>query len=166
MISVVVLARDLYPDKWSGEDESTGPVTTRSVATTVGIMNVVGSLFGAMPMCHGAGGLAGQHLFGARTNGSVFMLGGAKMLVAVAFGAPLIVLIEGYPRPILGVLLLLAGVELAKAAGSIGRAPEFRIALLTGAAVMVLGALWGVILGLAAAWTWTLANRRASSEEG
>jgi len=39
--------------------------------------------FGGMPMCHGAGGLGGQYRFGARTNGSILILGGAKMSVTL-----------------------------------------------------------------------------------
>ena len=31
-----------------------------------------------IPMCHGAGGLAAQYRFGARTGGSVIMLGALK----------------------------------------------------------------------------------------
>ena len=30
-------------------------------------MNLIIPFFGGMPMCHGAGGLAGQYYFGART---------------------------------------------------------------------------------------------------
>ena len=38
-------------------------------------MNVVASFFGGMPMCHGAGGLAGQYYFGARTGGASILEG-------------------------------------------------------------------------------------------
>ncbi|KAE8726254.1 Molybdate transporter 1 [Hibiscus syriacus] len=46
-----------------------------SVSITVGLMNLVGCWFGAMPCCHGAGGLAGQYKFGGRSGGCVAILG-------------------------------------------------------------------------------------------
>lgn len=64
-------------------------------------------------MCHGAGGLAGQVRFGARTNGSVLMLGVFKMAIALFFGGSLLALCQGYPLSILGVMLLVSGLELA-----------------------------------------------------
>ena len=54
VISVTALARKLFPDKEP-------PATRVGVATSVGVMNVVGCWFGGAPACHGAGGLAGQY---------------------------------------------------------------------------------------------------------
>lgn len=104
VIAVCALSVDLFP---------TRPAGPRRVAVSVGAMNLVGAWFGAMPMCHGAGGLAGQYRFGARTNGSVLFLGGAKMLVAVLFGASLMALCRLFPHSVLGVMLAVSGVELA-----------------------------------------------------
>ena len=53
---VAALSVDLFPDR---------PALPRRVSISVGLMNLVGCWFGAMPMCHGAGGLAGQYRFGA-----------------------------------------------------------------------------------------------------
>ena len=36
----------------------------------MGIMNLIFPFFGGMSLCHGAGGLAGQYYFGARTGGT------------------------------------------------------------------------------------------------
>jgi predicted benzoate:H+ symporter BenE len=77
VIAVSALSYDLFPDR---------PATPRKVALSVGLMNLLPAFFGGMPMCHGAGGLAGQVRFGARSNGSVLMLGGIKMAVALLFG--------------------------------------------------------------------------------
>jgi len=104
VIAVCALSVDLFP---------TRPAQPRRVAVSVGAMNLVGAWFGAMPMCHGAGGLAGQYRFGARTNGSVLFLGTAKMLVAVLFGASLMALCRLFPHSVLGVMLAVSGVELA-----------------------------------------------------
>lgn len=88
-------------------------MTRVSVASSVGFMNVVACWFGGMPSCHGAGGLAGQYKFGARGGAAVFMLGCAKIMLSVFLGQTLDTVIELFPKTVLGVLLLFAGVELA-----------------------------------------------------
>ena len=44
-------------------------VPPKMLSTTIGLMNIVSVPFGGFPMCHGAGGLAGQYRYGARTGG-------------------------------------------------------------------------------------------------
>ncbi|MFP3976007.1 MAG: putative sulfate/molybdate transporter [Dehalococcoidia bacterium] len=61
VIATSALISQYFPDK---------PVPEKKLALNMGIMNVVVSFFGGMPMCHGAGGLAGQYYFGARTGGT------------------------------------------------------------------------------------------------
>ncbi|KAG8370924.1 hypothetical protein BUALT_Bualt13G0033900 [Buddleja alternifolia] len=55
VIAVCKLSNDLFPEKKD--------VSATSVSITVGLMNLVGCWFGAMPCFHGAGGLAGQYKF-------------------------------------------------------------------------------------------------------
>jgi MFS superfamily sulfate permease-like transporter len=104
VIAVCALSVDLFPDR---------PAHPRSVAVSVGLMNLISCWFGAMPMCHGAGGLAGQYRFGARTNASILFLGAAKLFLAVFLGGSLLMLLRVYPNSILGVLLGISGLELA-----------------------------------------------------
>ena len=66
-------------------------------------MNIVLTPFGAMPQCHGAGGLAGQHKFGARSSVGVLGLGMAKMFLGAFFGRTLLSLLQAFPESILGV---------------------------------------------------------------
>ncbi|NIV30221.1 MAG: hypothetical protein GWN58_12215, partial [Anaerolineae bacterium] len=40
-------------------------VTERQLSLNMGLMNLLVPFLGGMPMCHGAGGLAGQYYFGA-----------------------------------------------------------------------------------------------------
>lgn len=107
VVAVCALSGSLFPDRRVG---------TVEVARSVGLMNLVGCWFGAMPMCHGAGGLAGQYRFGARTNGSLLFLGTAKVLLAVLLGSALLPLCRAFPEGVLGVMLMVAGVELSLAA--------------------------------------------------
>jgi len=68
-----------------------------------------------MPVCHGAGGLAGQYRFGAKTGTAVVFLGTVKMLLALILGSSLVKLLALYPIGLLGVLLFFSGLELAMA---------------------------------------------------
>lgn len=60
VIAICALSHDYFPGKG---------IKVKSMASSVGLMNLVGSFFGAMPVCHGSGGLAAQYRFGARTGG-------------------------------------------------------------------------------------------------
>lgn len=51
VVSVCALSEEMFPHR---------PASTVAVASSVGLMNLVGCWFGAYPSCHGAGGLAGQ----------------------------------------------------------------------------------------------------------
>src|SRR3712207_8572781 len=51
------------------------PYTTLFRSLTSGAMNLLLAPLGAMPMCHGAGGVAAQHRFGARTGLAPVLLG-------------------------------------------------------------------------------------------
>jgi len=67
VISVCCLASSLYPDKRRRDAEESANdavLSRREVCVSVGLMNLLLVPFGAMPNCHGAGGLAGQHKFG------------------------------------------------------------------------------------------------------
>lgn len=150
VVSVCALSVALYP----GEPHK--HAGTRPVAVSVGVMNLVGVWFGAMPMCHGAGGLAGQHRFGARTNGSILMLGAAKIALAVVFGASLLPLCAAFPKSVLAVMLAVSGVELARASlrGLVRNDASVMVVFLATAAMcLVFGHLAiGVGIGMALAW--------------
>ena len=75
-------------------------------------MNVLLCPFGAMPMCHGAGGLAAQYRFGARSGLCNLILGSALICLGLALGNSLLGALQHYPRSILGVLVIASGGEL------------------------------------------------------
>lgn len=91
-------------------------VTERQVALSTGVMNLLGPAFGAVPMCHGAGGMAGQVRFGARSGGAPIILGAILLVLAFFFSASIETLMLLLPQPILGVILFFAGSELATGA--------------------------------------------------
>lgn len=96
-----------------GENALTRRVTYRSLATSMGLANIIAGFLAAMPMCHGAGGLAAHHRFGARTGGSNLIVGFFFLVLALAFGNIGISLLTSIPNAVLGILLLFAGLELA-----------------------------------------------------
>ncbi|UPW00019.1 putative sulfate/molybdate transporter [Halorussus gelatinilyticus] len=86
-------------------------VSPDELATSMGAMNLLAVPLGALPMCHGSGGVAGKHAFGARTAGANLILGG--LYVVAALGAA--ELVAAFPMSALGVVLALVAVELGKA---------------------------------------------------
>ncbi|KAI8104327.1 hypothetical protein M9434_002885 [Picochlorum sp. BPE23] len=107
VISVTQLANEWFPDRYSRPG---------SIATSVGLMNLVGCWFGAMPSCHGAGGLAAQVRFGARWGTAPVLLGCFKVFLALMFGSSLLVLLQDFPLAMLGAMLVFSGIELASVA--------------------------------------------------
>jgi hypothetical protein len=69
-----------------------------------------------MPICHGSGGLAGQYRFGARSGASVIFLGLVKLFLGLFAGEGVLWIFQRFPRSLLGIMVLAAGVELAKVA--------------------------------------------------
>ncbi|RVW53990.1 Molybdate transporter 1 [Vitis vinifera] len=140
VIAVCKLSSDLFPEK---------NCSVTSVSVTVGLMNLVGCWFGAMPCCHGAEGLAGQYKFGGRSGGRVALLGAAKLVLGLVLGSSLAKLLNQFPVGVLGVLLLFAGIELAMASRDMASKEESFVMLLC-AAVSLVGssAAIGLCVGL------------------
>ncbi|KAJ9702443.1 hypothetical protein PVL29_004263 [Vitis rotundifolia] len=144
VIAVCKLSSDLFPEKYC---------SVTSVSVTVGLMNLVGCWFGAMPCCHGAGGLAGQYKFGGRSGGCVALLGAAKLVLGLVLGSSLAKLLNQFPVGVLGVLLLFAGIELAMAARDMASKEESFVMLLCAAVSLVgssaaIGFVCGIIVHL------------------
>ncbi len=129
-----------------GEDQSCR-VTHKSLALDMGIFNFFTGLLGAMPMCHGAGGLAAHHRFGARTGGSNLMIGIIFVAVALLLGKTGISIFSTIPNAILGVLLMFAGLELALIVRDLDNKKDFFTAFLI-AGIAVATKNMGVAFGL------------------
>ncbi|KAL6906682.1 hypothetical protein GGI43DRAFT_237141 [Trichoderma evansii] len=128
IIAVSALASDLLPDIPS-------PSVT-SIGFSVALMNLSGTWFGAMPVCHGAGGLAAQYRFGARSGASVIILGLFKVVLGLLFGQTLVNLLTEIPHALLGVMVVAAGLELAKVGHTLNQgAPDLWHEASQGAAI-------------------------------
>ncbi len=87
--------------------------TAKAIALDHGFMNLVSTFIGGIPMCHGAGGMAGHIRFGARTGGALVILGVLVLLTGLFLSDSVSLIFQVFPRSILGVILFFAGVELA-----------------------------------------------------
>lgn len=111
VVAVTHLAADLLPEI------QTSSVT--SIGFSVAIMNLLGCWFGAMPVCHGSGGLAAQYRFGARSGASIIFLGLLKLMVGIMFGESLTDLLHRFPLALLSIMIIAAGLELASVGESL-----------------------------------------------
>ncbi|KAD4178093.1 hypothetical protein R6Q59_021626 [Mikania micrantha] len=142
VIAVCKLSTDLFPDK---------TVTVTSVSITVGLMNLAGCWFGAMPCCHGAGGLAGQYKFGGRSGGCVALLGATKLVLGLLLGGSIVKILSAFPVGVLGVLLLFAGIELAMCARDMKSKHEsFVVLVCTAVSLVGSSAALGFVTGMIA----------------
>jgi hypothetical protein len=141
VIAIVAENNALFPDR---------RVSERKIAVSQGIMNLVSPLFGGIPMCHGAGGMAGHVRFGAKTGGALVILGSILILIALFFSDSVAMIFRIFPNAILGVILFFAGAELAIVVKDIGdKKSDFYVMLVvTAFAMWNMGAafLAGVIL--------------------
>jgi hypothetical protein len=88
-------------------------VTARTISIDHGVMNLISAAIGSIPLCHGAGGMAGHIRFGARTGGALVILGVIILMTGLFLSDSVTFLFQFFPRPILGVILFFAGIELA-----------------------------------------------------
>jgi hypothetical protein len=127
-------------------------VNESKISTSTGLMNLLSASVGGVPMCHGAGGMAGHVQFGARTGGALIILGTVLLVTAMLFSASVGTLLRLFPPAILGVILFLTGAQLALGACDIPKDKGERFALMVTGAL----AIWNVgiafVVGGAAYW--------------
>jgi len=123
--------------------------TAGKFALTMGIANVPAGLLGAVPMCHGTGGLAAHYRFGARTGGAPVLIGAILVVLALALGELGLTVLALIPNSVLGVLLIFAGLELCPLVRSLKTNEEFFVALLiSGIALAVPNMAWAFGIGI------------------
>lgn len=131
----------LFPDR---------PVHERGVAISTGLANAWSSAVGGVPVCHGAGGMAGHVKFGARTGGATVIVGALLVVLGLFFSGSILVLLKLFPEPVLGVILFVAGAELALSSREQTGEHVERFVLLTTAAFAVFHVGVAVVYGIAA----------------
>ncbi|MDD1691437.1 MAG: putative sulfate/molybdate transporter [Methanoregula sp.] len=102
ILATALLTKDLF-----GKD-----VPPKKFSTTIGLMNLTSVPFGGFPMCHGAGGLAAQYRYGARTGGANVYAGLIFITLALFFTSPQVLSIIAVG--VLGALLVFVGIEMGR----------------------------------------------------
>ncbi len=137
------MATDLFPER---------RVQLRQIGYSYSVLNLVAPFCGGVPVCHGSGGMAGHYLFGARTGGSVLIYGAVLVALGVAgMGG----LLQAFPLPVLGAMLLAEGAALARfAADATARRLDLLVCLLVAALALAVpyGFAVGLAVGTAVAW--------------
>ena len=138
----------LFPDR---------PVTDAQIASSTGLMNFAGAAVGGVPMCHGAGGMAGHVAFGARTGGAPIILGAILLTMALCFSGSIETILSLLPKAVLGVILFLTGAQLSLGSGDLSDNKSERFITLATAAFAIWNVGLAFVVGMAMAW---LAQRR------
>ena len=139
IITTVEENNALFPDR---------RITVRHVAIDHGLMNLVSTSLGGVPMCHGAGGMAGHVRFGARTGGSLVILGVLVLFVGLFLADSAATLFKLVPLSVLGAILFFGGLELAAGSHGSGLDKNDRYVLLVTAGMSMWNMGAGYLAGL------------------
>jgi hypothetical protein len=144
VIVTAALAQDLYGAR-------AARATPRNLALSSGLANLLLAPFGALPMCHGAGGLAAHHRFGARTGMAPVIFGvlllGLALLLADQAGRLLALI----PLAAVGALLLVSAADLALSRRLFDARPScWPVIAMTAVATAWADPFWGLLAGVLA----------------
>jgi MFS superfamily sulfate permease-like transporter len=137
----------LFPDRVVNENK---------LSSSTGLLNLFSASVGGVPMCHGAGGMAGHVAFGARTGGATIILGVILLLLALFLSGSVQTLFAMLPKAILGVVLFLTGAQLALGSCDFSKSKGERFITLVTAAFCI----WNVGLGFLAGMIGAYLNKR------
>jgi MFS superfamily sulfate permease-like transporter len=139
----------------------------RNLALSSGLANVLLSPFGAMPMCHGAGGLQAQYRFGARTGLAPIIFGSALLVLAVGFADNAAALFAIIPIGAVGALLIMAGTDLAISRRLFDARPScWPVIGVTAFGTLVLNPALGLVLGWISESVRAAVVRRLAAQRG
>ena len=141
VIVTALVCRDLFP-------AAAARATERNLAMTSGLANLLLAPLGALPMCHGAGGVQAQHRFGARTGAAPIMLGAVLLVLGAGFAGSAAALLAILPVGAVGALLLIAGVDLAASRRLFDSQPScWPVIAVAAAATLLANPAIGLIVG-------------------
>jgi MFS superfamily sulfate permease-like transporter len=152
ILATVLLLQDLFQEQ----------VPAKNLSRMIGAMNLISVPLGGFPMCHGAGGLAGQYRFGGRTGGSDVYAGMVLLIFAFFFaGGGLLSII---PTGFYGALLLFAALELARHGI---KTDQYVITILIAVLALLVGMTAGFLAGMLLFYViWHVNQRKGSERKG
>ncbi|MHB9150503.1 MAG: putative sulfate/molybdate transporter, partial [Thermoleophilia bacterium] len=107
--NAVIATSALIKQYWPEEN-----VSVRQLSWSHAAMNLIAPFFGGMPMCHGAGGLAGQYYYGARTAGTNVIEGAIEISMGLFMAGSIVGIFAFFPQAIIGAMMFMVGIELLK----------------------------------------------------
>ena len=142
LILTAVIAHAYYP-----EDQPR--VTEQRLARSSGWANLLLAPFGAMPMCHGAGGLVAHHAFGGRSGWTMALFGLFCLILGLGFGDGVLQLLAAIPGSVMVMLVLYAAWQIAD--------PKTMMTLklscyLVIGCMVVVSVFWGLFPAIVAGW--------------
>lgn len=111
-------------------------------------MNIILPFLGGMPTCRGAGGLAGQYNFGARTGGTNILEGLIEIAMGLLLSTSIASLFAVFPRAIIGAMMFMVGLELTKFGRDVRPGKEIIPMIVTVVIALVTNIFLGFIAGL------------------
>ncbi|WP_225071274.1 putative sulfate/molybdate transporter [Desulfuromonas sp. CSMB_57] len=157
VIATAVLIREYWPER---------TVSEKQLAVNMGVINLLAPFAGGMPMCHGAGGLAGQYYFGARSGGANLLEGAMELAMGLFLAGSIAALFAAFPSAIIGAMMLLVGIEMTRFARDVrwdwNLAPLLMTVLVSLLFNMAVGFLAGLLLHyVLLRWLSRLPSRKA-----
>jgi predicted benzoate:H+ symporter BenE len=141
VIVTAALAEDFYGARATR-------ATPRNLALSSGLANLALAPFGALPMCHGAGGLAAHHRFGARTGSAPVLIGALLLGLGLLFADQAGTLLTVIPLAALGALLLFSAADLAFSRRLFDARPScWPVIGITAAGTAWIDPFWGLLAG-------------------
>lgn len=132
---------DLYPNI---------SIDERKIGITYGMMNILNSILGGIPVCHGASGIIGHYSFGARTNRAIIIAGTLMILAGLLGGNTLRIITFIFPKSILGIILFLESILLMTYIKDCCSEETIKVILIVGilSSAFPLGYLIGILIGI------------------
>jgi SulP family sulfate permease len=144
VLATSAIAADVFPE----DKDRTSP---KRLALSTGVLNLMLAPLGALPMCHGSGGLIAQHRFGARGWGAPALFGVFCLVLGVGFGPQARDILLLVPLGAVGAILAVAGAELAFSRKFLQVKPSCRVVILMTGVICVAGNMAaGLVAGLVA----------------
>ena len=144
VILTAVLAKNYFPKDYQ-------KTTPKRLAMSSGGLNLILIPFGAVPMCHGAGGLAAHYHQGARSGLAPIVFGSACLILGLFFAKDALTCLLLVPLPVVAAVLAFAGLQLANPMQLVAISRVCLAIVLTTALVSVLtNVAVGLVFGLIA----------------
>ena len=121
-------------------------VTLKNLSFSLGFLNILGGLFGGIPVCHGSNGVTAHYRFGARSGRATVILGLIFLASVFVFGNNIKTLFNLVPFSLFGVLLFYVAFQHALLARRVDNWKEALVVLAIGLTTLTTGNLAGAAL--------------------